>query len=141
MLRFLHADYHQLRYGAERAYPQESCGILLGDQAAGERTVRLLVPCSNIATEPSRRYQLDPREVFQALHAGRERGLSIIGFYHSHPGHPATYSATDLDEACWFGCSYVITAVDSARARDTKSFLLEGVEEKKLFREEEILIG
>jgi proteasome lid subunit RPN8/RPN11 len=69
--------------------------------------------------------------------AGRERGEDIIGFYHSHPDHPAQWSSTDLAEAHWFGCSYVITEVAKGTAEVTNSFELTGFDEndKKLVGE------
>ena len=73
------------------------------------------------------------------LTEGRERGEDIVGFYHSHPDHPARWSATDLAEAHWFGCSYLITSVEKGTAMVTNSFELVGSEEKdKRFADEEI---
>ena len=60
---------------------------------------------------------------------GRERGEDIVGFYHSHPDHPAQWSTTDLAEAHWFGCSYVITSVEKGGATITNSFELTGCDE------------
>jgi proteasome lid subunit RPN8/RPN11 len=57
---------------------------------------------------------------------GRSRGEDIVGFYHSHPDHPAHWSSTDLAEAHWFGCSYVITSVEKGKAAITNSFELTG---------------
>ncbi len=66
--------------------------------------------------------------------AARKDGLDIVGFYHSHPDHPAQYSTTDFAEALWFGCAYVITAVEKGAAKITNSFLLTGTgEEDKAF--------
>src|SRR5271154_6533786 len=68
---------------------------------------------------------------------GRQRGEDIIGFYHSHPDHPAMWSQTDLAEAHWFSCSYVITSVDKGKAVLTNAFELAGSDEndKKLMDE------
>ena len=72
----------------------------------------------------------------------RERGLDIVGFYHSHPDHPPRWSPTDFAEAHWIGCSYVITAVQHGRATQTNSFALAGdTEETKHFVDEEINIS
>jgi proteasome lid subunit RPN8/RPN11 len=68
----------------------------------------------------------------EALLAGHD----IVGFYHSHPDHPARWSSTDLAEAHWTGCSYVITSVENGRAVLTNSFLLKGREEAKQFENE-----
>jgi proteasome lid subunit RPN8/RPN11 len=63
-------------------------------------------------------------------------GHDIVGFYHSHPDHPARWSATDLAEAHWTGCSYLITSVEKGRAVLTNSFLLLDQEEAKHFEDE-----
>jgi proteasome lid subunit RPN8/RPN11 len=71
----------------------------------------------------------------------RRQGLGIAGFYHSHPDHPAQWSSTDLAEAHWLGCSYVITAVAQGKATVTNSFQLAGAsEEDKRFEPETILV-
>ena len=83
------------------------------------------------------RYNIDPKELVRIQREGRERGEDIIGFYHSHPDHPAQWSQTDLAEAHWFGCSYVITSVEKGKAVLTNSFELTGSDEndKKLVDE------
>ncbi len=64
-----------------------------------------------------------------------------MGFYHSHPDHPAQWSPTDFAEAHWIGCSYVITAVEKGKAAITNSFLLTGTtEEDKKFSDQAIEI-
>jgi proteasome lid subunit RPN8/RPN11 len=68
----------------------------------------------------------------EALLAGQD----IVGFYHSHPDHPAQWSSTDLDEAHWTGCSYVITSVEKGHAVLTNSFLLLGEEDEKRLEDE-----
>jgi proteasome lid subunit RPN8/RPN11 len=65
-----------------------------------------------------------------------------VGFYHSHPDHPAKWSQTDLTEAHWIGCSYVITSVEKGKAAITNSFLLTGtMEEDKRFEDEEVRVA
>jgi len=67
--------------------------------------------------------------------------LDIVGFYHSHPDHPAMWSSTDFAEAHWFGCSYVITAVEKGKAAITNSFLLTGTgEEDKAFADQTVTV-
>ena len=86
---------------------------------------------------PQNRYHIDPQELVRIQRQGRERGEDIVGFYHSHPDHPARWSSTDLAEAHWFGCSYVITSVEKGKAAVTNSFELTGSDEndKKLVDE------
>jgi proteasome lid subunit RPN8/RPN11 len=142
MLRISSANFAAIRQCAEDAYPLECCGILIGDFEAHDRTVDAVIPCTNAATAAQRTtYEIDPRELIRAHREARERGLEIVGFYHSHPDHPAMPSPTDLEQAHWIGCSYVITSVSSDGAGDTKSFLLSGrLEGDKRFVEEELVI-
>ena len=142
MLRIAQPILDQIRRHGEETYPNECCGVLLGqmDSEKDERVVSHAVRCGNTRSDsPQNRYHIDPRELIAAQKQGRERGEDIVGFYHSHPDHPAQPSSTDLAEAHWIGCSYVITAVDRGRAAQTNSFALAGtLEEDKRFAAEEI---
>lgn len=142
MLRFAVSDYEIIRRHGEETYPEECCGILIGKREGDTRTVLSALRCTNTRTDsPQSRYRIDPRELVQAQREARERGLDIVGFYHSHPDHPAQWSPTDLEEAHWTGCSYVITSVEKGSARETKSYALAGTrEEDKTLVEEDILI-
>ena len=137
MLRISQADYEFLRWEAERSYPRECCGILLGTFEGGCRTVSLTLTCDNMRTdEPEHRYSIRPEQVVAAFKLARSRQENIVGFYHSHPDHSPHYSKNDLFEAHWFDCSYVITAVERGRATNTESFVLEGAEDEKVFEAE-----
>jgi proteasome lid subunit RPN8/RPN11 len=141
MLRISKPDYDLIRWEAERSYPHECCGILLGSLFNRERVVTLTVPCENTSTDfLGNRYSIHPEQVIAALKLARSRGESIVGFYHSHPDHAAEYSVTDLNEAHWFDCSYLITAVERGRAALTNSFVLLGSEEEKVLQPEKIEI-
>ncbi len=127
--------YDALRAHAEEAYPDECCGVLLGHAVPGGWRVNEAVRAANERTDtPSNRYSIAPAELVMIVIAARRRGLQIAGFYHSHPDQPAHWSRTDLEEAHWIGCSYVITEVAQGRAAATCAFLLEGTtEEDKQF--------
>ncbi|MGZ4733454.1 MAG: Mov34/MPN/PAD-1 family protein [Terriglobales bacterium] len=139
MLKLPQSAYSSLRRHGEETYPHECCGVLLGQMADdGLRTVISVVRAGNTRTDSAHnRYSIDPRELVRIQREGRERGEDIIGFYHSHPDHPAQWSQTDLAEAHWFGCSYVITSVEKGKAVLTNSFELTGTDEgdKKLVGE------
>jgi proteasome lid subunit RPN8/RPN11 len=139
MLKLPQSAYSSLRRHGEETYPHECCGVLLGQMADdGLRTVISAVRAGNTRTDSAHnRYNIDPRELVRIQREGRERGEDIIGFYHSHPDHPAQWSQTDLAEAHWFGCSYVITSVEKGKAVLTNSFELTGADEgdKKLVGE------
>jgi len=102
--------------------------------------VRSAILCNNVcADSPQTRYDIDPRVLVRIQREVHENGSDIVGFYHSHPDHPAQWSPTDLEEAHWIGCSYVITAVEAGKATQTHSFALTGSrEENKALAEEEI---
>ena len=85
------------------------------------------------------RYHISPLELVKIERDARRQGLGIAGFYHSHPDHPAQWSSTDLAEAHWLGCCYVITAVAQGKAALTNSFRLAGLsEEDKAFEQDTI---
>src|ERR1700691_4408592 len=133
MLKISPSDYLSLRQHGEQTYPHECCGGLLGhfnDDGANTKTVTRIARCGNTREDsPHTRYHIDPRELIRIQREGRERGEDIVGFYHSHPDHPARWSQTDFAEAHWIGCSYVITSVDKGKAAITNSFELTGTDE------------
>ena len=138
MLRMDQTQFDDIRQHGEETYPYECCGVLLGHAEADGNTVIDAVRAENVRADSAHnRYQIAPRELIRIQREARAKGLDIVGFYHSHPDHPARWSRTDLAEAHWIGCSYVITSVvadDSGkstrcRAAETNSFLLAGTGE------------
>ncbi len=142
MLQLSHADYQALRAHGEETYPHECCGVLLGKFEDGKNVVRQIVAAGNTRTDSAHnRYHIAPVELIQIQRQARAASLDIVGFYHSHPDHPAQWSATDFAEAHWLGCSYVITRVAKGKADVTNSFLLRGTsEEDKSFEDQPIEI-
>lgn len=142
MLKLSESIYNTLRKHGEETYPHECCGVLLGRSSDGLNEVEDAVRAGNTRTDSAHnRYQIAPQELVRIQRQARERGLDIVGFYHSHPDHPAQWSKTDFAEAHWLGCSYVITAVANGVAQQTNSFLLTGTtEEDKSFEDETIQV-
>jgi proteasome lid subunit RPN8/RPN11 len=146
MLRMGREEFDAIRRHGEETYPNECCGVLLGHADEDVSTVIDTARAENTRSDSAHnRYHIAPQELIRVQQQARRRGLDIIGFYHSHPDHPAQWSKTDLEEAHWIGCSYVITrvagsveidseAVVRCRAMETNSFLLVGTseEEKRL---------
>ncbi len=136
-------DFAAIRAHGEETYPHECCGVLLGknDPEAGNHVHRV-VRAGNTRTDSAHnRYNIAPQELVKIQRQARGMGLDIVGFYHSHPDHPAQWSQTDFAEAHWIGCSYVITSVEQGHAITTNSFLLTGTtEENKTFQNERIVI-
>jgi proteasome lid subunit RPN8/RPN11 len=145
MLKLSYSDYEALRAHGEETFPHECCGVLLGKSEPDGNHVHQIVRAGNTRTDRAHdRYNIAPEELIRVQRQARGLGLDIVGFYHSHPDHPAQWSKTDFDEAHWVGCSYVITSVESGNAAITNSFLLTGTdEENKQFIDEpvEIVVG
>ena len=136
------SELEDLRCHGEETYPHECCGVLLGGiDDDGAKHVQAIVRCANQHTDsPHNRYVIDPREVVRIQRDARERNLDVVGFYHSHPQHPARWSPIDLEEAHWPGCSYVITSVLNGIATQTNSFELLAQGDSKSFQDEEIRV-
>lgn len=141
-LRVTGTVFDAIRAHGERTYPHECCGVLLGQKAEEGWRIEASVEAGNTRTDSAHnRYSISPGELVKIEREARRQGLSIGGFYHSHPDHPAQWSPTDFAEAHWIGCSYVITAVTHGKATVTNSFLLAGsTEEDKRFETETIHI-
>ena len=142
MLRLPRTLADAIRRHAERDYPEESCGVLLGRTEGDTRVVVETRACTNARAGEGTydRYAIAPRELIAAQREARERGLAIIGFYHSHPDHPAQPSATDIAEAHWPACVYVIVSVDAGSSKELAAYLLKGEEEERRFATESIAI-
>jgi thiosulfate/3-mercaptopyruvate sulfurtransferase len=120
------------------AYPNECCGAMLGKDAAdGSRMVHRLEKLTNsfAADEQFHRFSLDPRELMQLEKRAAEAGLAVLGFYHSHPDHPARPSETDRQNA-WPYYSYVIVSIDKRQPADLTSWQLD--ESTEQFKPEKI---
>ena len=137
-LKISRSLYERLRRHGEETYPHECCGVLVGEfDEEGGKVVRTLVQCGNTRTDsPANRYHISPSDLVRIQREALLAGHDILGFYHSHPDHPAQWSATDLAEEHWTGCSYVITSVENGRADFTNSFLLVGEEDGRRLEDE-----
>lgn len=132
VLRIPRTVYESLRAHGEETYPHECCGALLGQHSVqGRLEVVEVVRAGNTRTDSAHnRYNIAPAELVKIEREARGKKLEIVGFYHSHPDHPAQWSQTDFAEAHWLGCAYVITEVAQGRAAMTNSFLLAGTTEE-----------
>src|SRR6204780_4319989 len=127
MLRIHFTNYEALRAHGEETYPNECCGVLLGKNVAGEGNssaainhVQQIVRAGNTRTDSAPTpYHIAPQELVKIQRQAPGRGLDIVGFYHSHPDHPAQWSQTAFAEAHWLGCSYIITEIAGGKAAIT----------------------
>jgi proteasome lid subunit RPN8/RPN11 len=131
----------QMRRHAEEDYPKECCGLLLGIRDGNSREVVDVVPCENASMTPRTRYEIDVRELVRVQRDGRGRGFEIMGIYHSHPEHEAKWSETDLRDAEWVACSYLIVEVRAGVAKAERSFELVSESGEKKFVDEELRVA
>ena len=128
-----------MRQHAERDYPYECCGLMLGRlENDARKVVAETYPISNAREEDAKRnrFLILPEELMRGEKYAREKGLDVVGFYHSHPDDAAVPSQYDLENA-WPTYSYVVVAVEKGRARDLRSWEMES--DRSRFNEEEIL--
>lgn len=121
---------------AERTYPDECCGALLGTESdKGERMIVRAVPIVNTFEDDEKyhRFQITADDVLRVEHSARQSGLELIGFYHSHPDHPAIPSDYDRDHA-WPFYSYIVLAVEAGKAQAFRAWSLKA--DRSAFEEE-----
>lgn len=114
-------------------YPNEACGVLIGRNDGNLTRVEHITEARNLNVDsPHNRYRLDPEDFLRADRWAAQRGLEVVGIWHSHPNAAPFPSDTDL-EAAWPGYSYVIISVNERRSIVVRSWRLDGevfVEEK-----------
>jgi proteasome lid subunit RPN8/RPN11 len=146
------AQIEAIRRHGSNDYPNESCGILLGSANGTSKEVTEVVSLKNLRTDAKRaqellpleqpgresernRFLIDPLEQMRVEKDARARGLDVLGYYHSHPDHPARPSEYDRDHA-WPWYSYLIISVERGEARDITSWVL--AEDRSRFHPEQV---
>ena len=139
-LRFVPDQLNAIRRHGARDYPSECCGILLGKSDDGNKEVHEVVALKNLRHDPARaqellplaspdletdqnRFLIDPLEQLKVEKDARKRGLDVMGYYHSHPDHPARPSNYDREHA-WPWYSYIILSVEKGTPADMTSWVL-----------------
>ena len=122
----------------QQAYPNEGCGILLGTSEPESTTVVDVLPTGNARedAEQHNRYLIPPEALLKGELQAEERGLEVIGYFHSHPDHSAKPSEFDLEHA-WPWYSYLIMSVREGKAVASRSWQLR--EDRSGFDEETIV--
>jgi proteasome lid subunit RPN8/RPN11 len=139
-LRLQSGHLDTIQRHAEAEYPAECCGMLLGGVDGDSKEVTEVAPIANLRLDPTRaeqviplqdpghesernRFLIDPKEQIRVEKDARARGLTVVGYYHSHPDHPAKPSVYDREHA-WPWYSYLIVSVEAGSARDSRSWVL-----------------
>jgi proteasome lid subunit RPN8/RPN11 len=123
-LRLPDALAGEIRRHGEAAYPAECCGALVGRVEGEVKEVLRLEPAVNRRTDDPHRYLIAPADLLRLEREVRLEGREIVGYYHSHPDHPAAPSAYDAEHA-WPWYSYLIVRIDRGRGADLASWVLD----------------
>ncbi|MDR2592506.1 MAG: M67 family metallopeptidase [Chitinispirillales bacterium] len=115
-----------IRTAGENAYPNECCGVMIGEiDKAGVKTVKCVQAIENSWEdgEQYHRFLITPEDIMRAEQTARSMKLDVVGFYHSHPDCEAVPSEYDKDHALPF-YSYVIVSVKQRKSEDLNSWEL-----------------
>jgi proteasome lid subunit RPN8/RPN11 len=129
-----------IRRHCARDYPVECCGVLLGKLEGNAKHVTEVEALKNLRQDVSRaqeflpvddpaseternRFLIDPLDQLRVEKEARAKGLEVLGYYHSHPDHPARPSLYDREHA-WPWYSYLIVSVERGRAKDVTCWVL-----------------
>jgi proteasome lid subunit RPN8/RPN11 len=119
-------DVGHIHDHAKEAYPEECAGVLVGMDTGGMKIVVDVWRAENTHEEErSRRFLIEPLKIKEFEERAAERDMDVLGFYHSHPDHPAEPSEYDREHA-WPGWSYVIASVSAENVEDMRSWVLKG---------------
>ena len=138
MIALNEQQLEEIRRHGECDYPHECCGLMIGRFGReGRKVITEIYPISNAREEEAKRnrFLIRPEELMRGERYARKRGLDVVGFYHSHPDHPAVPSAYDLEHA-WPTYSYIIVSVREGRATDLLSWEMEA--DRSKFNPEQI---
>jgi proteasome lid subunit RPN8/RPN11 len=127
----------QIEKEGVEAYPNECCGIMYGRDTADGRVVERLEAVPNVFDEEERyhRFSISPLQLMRAEKQASDEARLVLGFYHSHPDHPARPSEYDRQHA-WPFYSYVIVSIAGREAVDMTSWILD--EQTETFCRQEI---
>jgi proteasome lid subunit RPN8/RPN11 len=134
------AQMEAIRQHGAQDYPFECCGAMLGKVNGALKLVSEIVPLKNLRNDPARaqellpvvdpareternRFLIDPLDQLRVEKDARARGLEVLGYYHSHPDHPARPSIYDREHA-WPWYSYVIICIEWGCAKDLTCWTL-----------------
>ena len=119
---------------AEAAYPEECCGFFFGNDSKNREIILARAVRNSKEGDKSRRFEISPADYREAESVARDRGLDLLGVYHSHPDHPAEPSEHDREVAMPY-FSYIIISVQEGKHDDIRTWQLNDHRE---FEEEEL---
>jgi len=155
VLSIKEAQLQAIRQHGAREYPNECCGVILGQVNGARKVAGEIVPLKNLRNDPVRaqellplvdpaketernRFLIDPLDQLRIEKDARGRGLEVLGYYHSHPDHPARPSVYDREHG-WPWYSYIIVSVEQGIAKDLTCWVL--AEDGGMFLPEAVEVG
>ncbi len=133
MIRIGKQLLNQIKVNGQKTYNAECCGAIFGRPENGSFNVSELLEFNNERTDnKERRYLISPKQYMQSERIASEKKLELLGFYHSHPDHPAKPSQFDTDHA-FPNFIYIIVSVQKGKAKDLTSWKL--IEDRTGFEE------
>ncbi len=124
MIRLKSADIEEIKQIAQKTYPHECCGVMVGSVENGVKTVTELIPAENQRTDsPANRSLITPDLLNELEKKLKGTDRAIVGFFHSHPDVPAQPSTYDQDHA-WPWYSYLIVSVNRGQAGEVHNWKL-----------------
>lgn len=136
-LKIGQGDLENIYRHARETYPEECAGAIIGMDVGDTKIVVDVWPAENThEDERSRRFLIEPLQIKRFEDRAQERDMDLLGFYHSHPNHPAEPSEYDRDHA-WPYYSYIITSVSGEDIKDTRCWRLK--DDRSDYDEEELL--
>lgn len=141
LLRIGRRAYEVVLADCAARYPAEACGILIGRESDGHRSILEARPAANVWHAPDelhRRFIIDPAAQIAADLDARATGLEVIGFYHSHPDAPPHPSPRDV-QAAWPFYTYLIVGTSAAGCGDVQCWLFDEVGQN--FAEQPMSVG
>jgi proteasome lid subunit RPN8/RPN11 len=118
MIRISKPAWETMVSHVERTFPKEGCGLMIGSDGV----VQEAVPLPNTYNGPQEDFfVIDPKDLHRVDRESRERGLDVLGVFHSHPNCDAYFSRRDLEHSCpWF--SYVVLSIKNGRFDHAASY-------------------
>ncbi len=120
-MRITSAALEAVTVHAEEGYPHEICGFLIGPRGSG-RITRAVRAANTVVERARDRYEIDPRDMIRVQRQADDAGEDVLGYYHSHPDHPARASIFDAERS-WAGPVYLIVSCVAGKVVDSSAFV------------------
>ena len=120
-MKIARAAFEEIKAHGAEGYPNEICGVMVGPKGQGMATEARRA--RNMVVDRARdRYEIDPRDHIRIMREADTEGLDIVGYYHTHPDHPAQASRFDTERS-WAGYVYLIVSVQQGTPVDANAFV------------------